>query len=62
MKVVLGLCICWAGCGFAAFVVHLVRQRIRTVSWFEMPVLILATTLLGVIALVAVLTNDDDKP
>ena len=49
----------WAACGLAAFTTHLVRGRMREARWFGLPVLMLAATLLGPIALVAVIKDDE---
>ena len=52
-------CVCvWAGCGLVAFATHVVRRRTRDANWLELPILMIAATLLGPVALVAVLTDD----
>ena len=48
----------WFGCGVAAFVTYLVRERMRHSVWLGLPILFIATVALGPVALYAVLTND----
>ena len=48
----------WAGCGLVAFATHVIRRRRHDPNWLELPILIIAATLLGPVALAAVLTDD----
>jgi hypothetical protein len=51
----------WVICGLAAFVAHWLRRRGNYESWLEVSVHFVAAALLGVIALIGVLTNDDSE-
>jgi hypothetical protein len=52
--------IIWGACGVAAFAAYTLRRRHGVgADWLELPVQLVASTLLGVIALIGVITNED---
>jgi hypothetical protein len=54
------LAIFWASCGIFAFATYVVRRRDRLKgNWGELPFQFIAATILGVIALIGVLTNKE---
>ena len=52
----------WAACGLCAFATYFARTaNDREVDWVELPVQLVCAILLGAIALIGVLTNEDRR-
>ena len=55
------LLVVWVICGLAALAASLVRRRIRGAPWWKLPALAIAASILGPIALVAVLSDHESE-
>ena len=55
------LIVLWVICGLAALAALLVRRRIRGTAWWKLPALVIAASVLGPIALVAVLSDHESE-
>ena len=60
MKTFEFLSLFWASCGVTAFATHVVRRRARH-DRIELTLQLIGATMLGVIALIGVLTNPDNS-
>jgi hypothetical protein len=62
MTTIHALILVWVICGMIAFGAFLLRRRgIVASEWVELSVQFVAAAMLGVVALVGVLTNDDHE-
>ena len=55
------LIVLWVICGLAALAALVVRRRIRCAAWWKLPALAVAASVLGPIALVAVLSDHESE-
>lgn len=55
------IAILWVACGLAALATLLARRRIRGAHWWKLPALTVAASVLGAVALFAVLSDHESE-